>query len=84
MLEGVAKPKRDFWEVAVSRLKEGTTSSSEQIISHLQGKGIVAREVLVSPSKIKGTACAKVKVDIGQKDEALNGKTWPSHIRISS
>ena len=82
VLEGVAKQKQDFWEVAVSRLKEGTTP--EQIKTHLQSKSITAREVSVFPSKIKGTVCAKVRVDISQKDEALDCKSWPAHIRVSS
>ena len=82
VLEGVAKPKRDFWDIAVSRLKEGTTP--EQVKSHLESKAIVAREVFVFSSKIKGTVCAKVRVDSAQKDDALSAKSWPSHLRISS
>ena len=82
VLEGVAKQKQDFWEVAVSRLKEGTTP--EQVKTHLQSKSITVREVSVFPSKVKGTACAKVRVDLSQKDEALDSRSWPPHVRVSS
>ena len=82
VLEGVERPKRDFWEIAVSRLKEGTTE--DKVKTHLQGKGIEVREVFVFPSKIKGTVAAKVRVELAHKDRALDAGSWPPHLRISS
>ena len=82
MLEGVAKAKRDFWEIAVSRLKEGTTE--DKIKTHLHGKGIEVKEIFVFPSKIKGTVSAKVRVLLEHKERALDASTWPPHLRISS
>ena len=61
-LEGVPPKKRDFWEVSVSRLAGGTTS--DKLKFYLQGKRIEVREVLVFPSKIKGTVAAKVRVEL--------------------
>ena len=82
VLEGVAKPKRDYWEIAVTRLKEGTTV--ETIKTHCQNKGFQATEVFVFPSKIKGTVTAKVRVSLEHKELALSGISWPNHIRVSS
>ena len=82
ILEGVAKPTRDYWEIAVARLKEGTTE--ELIKTHCQAKGIETREVKIIPSKIKGTVTAKVRVALNHKDLALNGESWPTHLRVSS
>ena len=81
-LEGVAKPKRDFWEIAVSRLKEGTTE--DKVKSHLHGKGIEVKEAFVFPSKIKGTVSAKIRVELAHKGRALDPANWPPHLRISS
>ena len=82
VLEGVAKPKRDYWEIAVTRLKEGTTVDS--VKTHCQNKGFAAKEVFVFPSKIKGTVTAKIRVSLEHKVLALSGVSWPSHIRVSS
>ena len=82
ILVGVEKPKRDFWEIAVSRLKEGTTE--DQVKTHLHGKGIEVKEIFVFPSKIKGTVSAKVRVVLAHKDRALDETNWPPHLRISS
>ena len=82
-LEGVPKPKRDYWEVCASRLKEeGTTS--EKAKSHLQGKGIEVKEVFIIPSKFKGTVSAKMRVALEHKEWALDATTWPPHVPISS
>ena len=82
VLEGVAKPKRDFWEIAVSRLKEGTTA--DKVKFHLQSKHIEVKEVFVFPSKIKGTISGKVRVALEHKTRALDPSVWPAHVRISS
>ena len=82
ILEGVAKSKRDYWEVAVLRCKLGT--SPEKIKFHLQSKNIEVKEVFVFPSKIKDTVSAKVRVAIEHKDRALDAANWPQHLRISS
>ena len=82
VLEGVAKKKRDFWEIAVSRLKEGTTE--DKVKTHLHGKGIEVTEIFVFPSKIKGTVAAKVRVPLEQKKRALDAGNWHPHLRISS
>ena len=82
VLEGVAKPKRDYWEIGVTRLKEGTTV--ESVKTHCQNKGFEAKEVFVFPSKIKGTVTAKIRVSLDHKELALSGTSWPSHIRVSS
>ena len=82
VLEGVAKPKRDFWEIAVSRLREGTTE--DKVKTHLERQGITVREAFVFPSKIKGTVAAKVRVALEHKDRALDAGSWPPHLRISS
>ena len=82
VLEGVAKTKRDFWELSLSRIKEGT--SSDRIRTHLHSKGIEVKEVFVFRSKIKGTASAKVRVALEHKERALDPSNWPPHLRISS
>ena len=82
VLESVQKPKRDFWEVAVSRLKDDTTV--ERIKSHCHGKGIEVKDIFLIPSKNKGTISAKVRVDLAHKDRALDANNWPSGLRISS
>ena len=82
VLEGVAKPKRDHWDIAVLRLKLGT--SDLQIKSHLQAKGIEVKEVYIIPSKIKGTVSAKVRVALEHKNRALDAAIWPTHTSISS
>ena len=81
-LEGVAKVKRNFFDIAVLRLKEG--SSEEKIRSHLRSQGIEVKEVFVFPSKIKGTVSAKVRVAIEHKERALDAASWPENLRISS
>ena len=81
-LEGVAKPVRDFWELSLSRCKEGT--SSDRIKAHLQSKNIEVKDVFVFPSKIKGTISAKVRVALEHKERALDASNWPPHLRISS
>ena len=81
-LEGVAKLKRDFWEIAVSRLKEGTTE--DKLKTHLHGKGIEVREAFVFPSKIKGAVAAKVRVALEYKERAFDAANWPPHIRVLS
>ena len=81
-LEGVTPAKRDFWEVSVSRIKEGT--SSEKIKFYLQSKNIEVKEVFVFASKIKGTVLAKVKVAIKHKERVLSAETWPKDIRVAS
>ena len=82
VLEGVAKPKRNFWELSLSRLKIG--SSSDCIKAHLHSKNIEVKDVFVFPSKIKGTVSAKVRVALEHKDRALDAANWPPHLRISS
>ena len=82
-LEGVAPPKkRDYWEISVSRLAEGTTS--DKLKTYLHGKGIEVRETFVFPSKIKGTVAARVRVVLEQKARALDPSNWPPHIRVQS
>ena len=81
-IEAVIKPKRDYWEISVSRLKDNT--SSEKVKTHLQSKGIEVKEVFVFPSKNKGTVSAKVRVDIAHKDRALDPANWPPGLRIAS
>ena len=82
VLEGVAKSRRDYWELSVSRLRIGT--SIDQLKSHLQGKNIEVKEVFVFASKIKGTVSAKVRVALEHKDRALDASVWPAHVRVSS
>ena len=82
-LEGVAKPKRDWWDIAVLYLKEGSTTE-DKIRSHLHSKNIEVKEVFVFPSKIKGTVSAKVRVALAHKDRALDAAIWPQNLRISS
>ena len=48
ILEGVAPPKRDFWELSVSRLKADATC--EKLKTYLQGKGIEVRDAYVFTS----------------------------------
>ena len=82
-LEGVAPPKkRDFWEISVSRLTEGTTA--DKVKTYLQGKGVEVRETFVFPSKIRGTVAARVRVDLDHKAKVLDPSTWPPHIRVQS
>ena len=82
-LEGVAPPKRrDFWEISVSRLAEGTTA--DKVKSYLHSKGVEVRETFVFPSKIKGTVAARVRVDLDHKEKALDPSIWPQHIRVQS
>ena len=83
VLEGVPKQKNDWWDVAVLRLKEGSTSP-DKVKSYLQSKNIEVKEVFVFPSKIKGTVSAKVRVALEHKDRALDPAIWPQHLRISS
>lgn len=82
VLEGVPKAKRDYWDISISRLKEGATE--EKVKTHLQSQGIEVKEVFVFPSKIKGTVAAKVRVAIEHKDRILNGDLWPNGLQISS
>ena len=82
-LEGVAPPKkRDYWDISVSRLVEGTTS--DKVKTYLQGKGIEVREAFVFPSKIKGTVAGRVRVDLNHKTKVLDASIWPQHIRVQS
>ena len=81
-IEGVAKPQRNFWELAILRLSPDC--SEDKIRVHLHSKGIEVKEAYVFPSKIKGTVSAKVRVAIEHKDRALDAATWPPHLRISS
>ena len=82
VLEGVAKTKKDYWEIGISRLKLGT--SSDLVKAHLQGKNIEVKEVFVFPSKIKGTVSAKVRVALEHRARALDATVWPEHVRVSS
>ena len=79
-LEGVAPIKRDFWELSVSRLKEDVTP--EKIKTHLQSHLIEVKDVFVFASKIKGTAAAKVRVDIAHKEKAKAQSVWPLYVRV--
>ena len=82
-LEGVAPPKRrDYWEISVSRLTDGTTA--DKVKTYLQGKGVEVRETFVFPSKIRGTVAARVRVDLNHKEKVLDPSTWPPHIRVQS
>ena len=81
-LEGVPVAKRDFWDIAVSRLKAETTV--DNVKAHLASKDIQCKEVFVFPSKIKGTVAAKVRVALDHKDLALASGTWPTGVRVSS
>ena len=82
ILEGVAKQKRDHWDIAILRLKTGT--SQDLVRTHLLSKAIEVKEVFIIPSKIKGTVSAKVRVALEDKDRALDPANWPPHTCISS
>ena len=84
VLEGVAieKPRKDYWEIGVSRLKADCTQ--DLLKSHLHGKNIEVKEVFVFPSKIKGTVSAKIRVALEHKERALDAASWPPLVRISS
>jgi hypothetical protein len=80
ILEGVAPPVKDFWEISVSRLSEATTE--DKVKTFLQKHGIEVREVYVFPSRIKGTVSSKIRVALDYKQKVKDENIWPPHCRV--
>jgi hypothetical protein len=79
ILEGVEPPKKDFWEISVTRLAETTTV--DKVKTCLQSHGIELKDVFVFSSKTKGCKSAKVRVALEHKIKAKDENVWPLHCR---
>jgi hypothetical protein len=79
-LKGVEPPKRDFWEVSVTRLHKSTTD--DQIKTHLQTHGIEVKDVYIFNSRIKGCKSSKVRVAREHAEKIKDGNIWPMHCRV--
>jgi hypothetical protein len=81
LLQGVEKPKRDYWEISVTRLSESTTTA-DKIKTCLQGNGVEVHDVYVFNSRIKGCKSAKVRVALQHKDKVKDEQIWPMFTRV--